>query len=999
MALELQQRMDSSFVEPHPLLDVKPFFVQDGSCPLEKIKWVQQEIPELGNGKKHFVEAPETWSTRSISIAAIHYIAPSDHDSIRSLFQRVVNTLYDWLLQDGVFTPSSAKILRNELSYILLNRIGSFNSPVYYNIGLEEQPLLSACFINSVDDSMESITDLEKTEARIFQRGAGAGCNWSNLRSSYEQVRGMGKSSGPVSFMTALDTMASKIKSGGRKRRAARMDILNVDHPDIQAFIRDKADTEIMARQLVEQGWSTKMEDPRSIHNILPHQSTNVSVRLFDRFMEAALAGDEWPLTYRHKKGIHQKIDAKQLLRDIAQATWECGDPGFQFHDTINSWSLLQDIETINASNPCQPDFATVLTPEGIRTFAEVQEGSIIWSGKQWTKIIHKWRTGVKPVYRYHTKAGVFVGTENHKVVSQGNKIQVCEAKTIDAAPLPGGFTPFIEPSYTIELIDYAGDHPVWDITVEAEEHTYWTGGLLVSNCGEYVGVDNSSCNLASINVLPPNRDPLTFDELKHITRVFITCMDSICEHASYPTEKITANAQAYRALGLGWTNLGALAMYHGFPYDSPEARRMAAEIASVTTATAYDHSITLAKKTKSFHRADECHTGICTVFNRHYRAALQAFGPDNDVTEQWKHLVKQVEAREYPRNSAVTLSAPCGTIGFLMDSEMTGCEPGIGLRATKKLSYGGEMILVLRTVDIALQKLGYSQTQITAISEQIQKEGHVEGLVKDEHLPIFDMAFAAGPRQRAISPLGHLLMLEALQPHLSMSMSKTINLPNSATVEDMEDLIVQAWQRGIKCVSIFRDGSKAFQPLTTQKKEEKKEDVLQWGDRKRLPCTRNSITHKIEMSGTELYMTIGLFEDGMPGELFFVAGKHGATLAGLLDSFAIAVSHALQHGCSIQTLAEKFKGTRFAPEGWNEGQHYKSIVDYVAQWLENRFCAVEAPSKGNGHGKLKLTKDDHLIDLSKREVCSRCGDFTVPVGGSNCHLCPSCGSVSGGCG
>jgi ribonucleoside-diphosphate reductase alpha chain len=791
---------------------------------------------------------------------------------------RVVNTLHQWVLEDGLFrTTAKAQVLRNEVAHILLKRMGSFNSPIYYNLGIEEKPLVSACFINSVDDSMESITDLGKTEARIFQRGAGAGCNWSKLRSSHEKVRGMGNSSGPVSFMVATDMMASKIKSGGRKRRAARMDILNVDHPDIMEFVRDKANTEELARKLVEQGWSTKMEDPRSIHNMLPHQSTNLSVRIFDRFMEAALAGKEWPLTYRSKSGVHEVLDARTLLHQIAQATWECGDPGIQFHDTINGWSTLQDIETINGSNPC----------------------------------------------------------------------------------------------------------------------------------GEYVGVDDSSCNLASINVLPPDRGPLTHDELRHITKVFITCMDSIAGHAGYPTEKIGQNAVAYRALGLGWTNLGALAMNNGYPYDSHEARRMAAEIASVTTATAYEQSIELAKRTKPFHRAEECHVGICTVFNKHYRAALQAFGPENAVVEQWKALVKQVEDRNYPRNSAVSLCAPCGTIGFLMDNETTGCEPGIALKAIKKLSYGGEMTLVLRTVEPALQRLGYTKDQIAAVLEQVEGDGHVEGMVKKEHLAIFDTAIPTGPTERAISAMGHLKMLEAIQPHLSMAMSKTVNLPNTATVDEIEDTIIQSWKMGIKCLSIFRDGCKAFQPIApTKDKATEAIKALTWGDRKRLPNTRNSVTTKIDMSGTELYMTVGLFDDGTPGELFFVAGKHGATLAGLLDSFAIAVSHALQYGCSISALADKFKGIRFAPEGWSDGHHYKSIIDYVAHWLDNRYCKTEEEVEGgNGHGKVhagsiaEALRSPLLVDLSNREVCARCGEFMYQAGGSNCHVCHGCGSVSGGCG
>jgi len=408
-------------------------FVLDGAYPLDTVKWVKREVPDLGNGSKHYVEAPEPWSDHSINIAVVHYIAPQDNDSIRALFHRVVDTLYQWLLESPLKIPhDEAETFRNELAYILVHRIGSFNSPVYYNMGLEAAPLVSACFINHVGDSMESITDLMKVEARIFKRGAGAGCNWSKLRSSYEQVHGMGNSSGPVAFMGSLDKAASVIKSGGRKRRAARLDALDIDHPNVPDFIRVKADVEKLAHALVAQGWSTDMNDPKSINNILPFQSTNISVRITDAFMEAYAKDEEWELRYRHRDGVHATVQAQKLMQDLAQACWECGDPGVQFHDTINRWSLLQDVETIRSSNPCQPSFASVMTPEGIRTFDDISVGSLVWSGREWTKVVAKRRTGVKDVYRYHTRAGIFTGTENHRILYYGDKVEVGIAEGID---------------------------------------------------------------------------------------------------------------------------------------------------------------------------------------------------------------------------------------------------------------------------------------------------------------------------------------------------------------------------------------------------------------------------------------------------------------------------------------------------------------------------------------------------------------------------------------
>jgi ribonucleoside-diphosphate reductase alpha chain len=865
----LQREVVKSTTQQSFLID--PFYVKDGVCPTEKVRWVKRDVPELGNGHRYYVEAPEEWSERSVNIAAVHYLAPIDKDSIRSLVLRVAGTIHDWAVADGTFdNPEVSRAFQHELAYILIHRLASFNSPVYYNIGLSDTPQCSACFINSVEDSMESITDLAKREARIFQAGSGAGVNWGRLRSSHEPVKEQGNSSGPVPFMIAHDSLASKIKSGGRKRRAARIDILDMDHPDILDFIRDKADTEKIARILAKQGWSTDMNDPQSTCNILPHQSTNLSVRIPDAFMEAALSDGEWDLHYRNREGVQSTVNARELLREMAQACWECGDPGVQYHDTINKWSLLQDIHELRASNPC----------------------------------------------------------------------------------------------------------------------------------GEFVGRDNTSCNLASINLLPPLRDPLTFDELRHITRVLITAQDTIVHHAGYPHPDITGNTHQDRDLGLGWANLGALCMYHGYPYDSDEARELVSSICSWTTANAFETSLDLARKHGPFHRAEECREGITKVFYQHAAAVQKLEGAD-PTSHLWGSLITRIEAGELPRNAAVTLCAPTGTVALLMDCDTTGCEPAIALKATKKLSYGGEMKLAIRAVEPALRTLGYSTQRVNEVLAQIEKDGHVEGLVSEEHLPVFDTAFTAGPSHRAISYMGHLKMLAAMQPHLSMAMSKTINLPQEATVEDVERCFVDAWRMGIKNVALYRDGCKAAQAVYADRTEE---IPLAWGDRKKLPATRNSVTHKVDIGGTEVYAHVGLYEDGTPGELFFTANC-GSTIDGLLDSVAIGVSHALQYGAPLEQLIEKYQNPKFAPDGWasigDQTRHFKSILDYTFTWIAHQFLKPEESPIHEAVKAILVEDKTHAprLDANKGELCHRCGNFMVPTGGRNCYLCHSCGSTAGGCG
>ena len=1251
--------------KPHTKEIVTPYFVKDGRDPLETTNWVKREVPELGNGHRYYVEAPESWSERSVMIAAVHYLAPIDKDSIRNMIMRVVDTIAAWVAQDGTFSGKDLTIFRNELCYILLNRIGSFNSPVWYNLGVDEHPLISACFINSVQDSMDSITDLEKTEASIFQKGAGAGCNWSKLRSSYEKVRGMGLSSGPVSFMDAHDNYASKIKSGGKKRRAARLDSLNIGHPDAPHFIRAKADIEDMARSLLKAGFSADMNDPKSIQNILPFQSTNVSLRVPDEFMRAYEDQGGWQTRRILDGKVHETHDAREMMRSIAQACWECGDPGVQFDTTINEWSLIQDIEHLNGSNPCFPGSMRMLTDKGYLPIRQVVEDAVggmyhrvMTLDGEWSHLVRFMVTGDNPIWEVELSDGRAIRcTPNHgwlvngrkKVEAQhlqpGDVVGLCQkhienqvsealpvssdlrdyhqkgehhdlstlnsqwtpgfaevlgyligdgcvtdkgatwiigkgsdqmeariTKWLEAQHIPFSTSrqnctqirvtraPFVRflkalgvlrvtsshkrvpssvytaPSHiqaaflsgyfgadgtvygkegheceisassvclqllrdTQLLLDQLGirseiapdhregsrklryttvkgerrvydskaswrlmvdtrdqedfvrlvsfsldrktqrasqlitarknikkkDSPITVVSVtdlgytertynvtEPINHAIVVEGVEIAQCGEYIGADDSSCNLAAINVLPPNRDPLTLNEIRHCAQIFITAQDTLVDHAQYPTPAITANSRNYRDLGLGWTNLGARCMHEGYAYDSDEARKLVANIVSATTSAAYLQSIELSTKHGSFHRADECRDGILKVMRRHRDAAQN----DNLASAgEWGTIVQRVKQGLYPRNASVSLAMPTGTVGLLMDCDTTGPEPAIALKAHKKLSYGGEMTLVIRTVKPALRNLGYDEKTIDAVLAQIESEGHVEGVVADDHLPVFDTALPTGPSKRSIPYMGHLNMLAAMQPHLSMAMSKTINMPEESTVEDVEQAIYEAWRLGIKCLALYRDNSKAAQAVYASRKEEKAEEEempLEWGERKKLPQTRRDcFTHKIDLAGTEVYLHVSPFPDtGMPGEIFFTTNV-GSTLDGLLDSFAISVSIALQHGVPLRTLVDKYKGSKFAPDGWTDGRHYSSIMDLVACKMEEWFLKDPAAEIKLDPTEFRVAPTIVVEDRTPRttgplkpavtgELCPNCGEFMVPNGGQNCRLCRNCGSTQGGCG
>jgi ribonucleotide reductase alpha subunit len=766
------------------------------------------------------------------------------------------------------------------------------------------------------------------------------------------------------------------------------MSLLDADHPDIESFIGAKAKAERMAHLLRDAGYSTSIKEVGSTHDIVPFQSTNFTVRLPDRFMEAARDNEAWDLRYRHQNGggVTKTVKARELFHAIAEGIWECGDPGVMFTDTVDDWSTFRTIGPITTSNPCQPDYAPVLTPEGIRTFADIDVGSIIWSGHSWTKVVRKEQSGTKPVYAYRTLGGTFIGTEQHTVICQGRKVAADQADFIDHAAMPEDMVdPWdMPPGVACAVIDREGrgNQPVWNITVEDPSHTYWAGGLLVANCGEVLHFSNMSCNLAAVNLLPPDRGPLSVPELERCARVLMIAQDAICSLASYPTSKIERQTKAYRPIGIGVANLGALFMSEALPYDSDAARGLASDIMHTLTTASYEASFDLSQRLGSFQGADRCGDNITHVFHKHRDHARTKYG--------WDRLITRVVQGELPRHTFTTCCMPTGTVSLLMDCDTTGIEPYFALDTKKTMAFGGELRLTARYLGNALTKLGYSPEEVeAAIKSDLET-------VSAEHLPVFD---SAQPRAgRYLSPRAHVDMLAAIQGGIGSGISKTVNMPREATVEDIENLLTYAWEQDIKCLSIYRDGSKVAQPLTTATTTEATASVtatLAWGERKKLPHRCRAERQKFELSGAEFYMHVGLYPDGTPGEVFLRQGKEGSTMAGLVDAWSIAVSFALQHGAPLKDLMEKFVGLRWPPDGWVDGHYYSSPADYVAKWMLENYGDKPAPSPAPDVVVTDTASPTWAMN-TEIHLCSSCGNRLVQSG--RCLLCPSCGSGVGGC-
>jgi ribonucleoside-diphosphate reductase alpha chain len=896
-----------------------------GRTPYDECRW-EIRSASIGNDKgdiifeQRDVEIPADWSQTATNIVASKYFhgrlgSPERESSVAQLVHRVVDTTAEWGLAGGYFkTEADSQNFRDELAHLMLTQKASFNSPVWFNVGVKEargygycyeertdsirkllkgesRPQCSACFINSVKDSLESILDLAKTEGMLFKWGSGTGTNLSPLREEESGLSGGGRASGPLSFMKGFDAFAGVIKSGGKTRRAAKMVILNVDHPDIEKFVWCKAKEEKKAHTLVDAGFDSSIDG--EAYSSVFFQNANNSVRASDEFMQAAGEDHEWWTRSVLTGQPVKRLSAKDLLRQIAQATHQCGDPGMQFDTTVNRWNPCKNSGRINASNPCS----------------------------------------------------------------------------------------------------------------------------------EYMFMDDSACNLASLNLLKFLGPDGCFD-----TEAFRQAVDTVAlaqeifvDRASYPTEKIAENSHAFRPLGLGFANLGALLMTLGLPYDSDEGREYAGAVTAIMCGQAYLTSARVAEAVGPFARYAENEEPFLEVIRMH-RGSVAKVGKKNPLRQPAQDVWDQAyEAgrRNGFRNAQVTVIAPTGTIGFMMDCDTTGIEPDLALVKYKKLVGGGVLKIVNNTVPQALIRLGYAPEQVEQIVSHIDSTGTIEGapFIKNEHLPVFDCSFRPQNGTRFIQYMGHVRMMAAVQPFISGAISKTINMPEESTADDIANAYLESWRLGLKAVAIYRDGSKRVQPLSTGADTAKTaaaagatagaeviERIVYRPVRRKLPDERDSLTHKFSIGGHEGYVTAGLYEDGTPGELFITMAKEGSTISGLMDGFATAISFALQYGVPLKFLVDKFSHVRFEPSGWTGNQHIpyaKSLLDYIFRWLGSRFLGPEyAVTEAGETPVLHPTEPDPQPSLPFAPIsddapaCSECGSIMTRNGA--CFKCENCGGTSG---
>ncbi len=968
--------------------------------PFDQIEWEKRtaEITD-DSGKVIFkqenVEVPKSWSLLATKVVVSKYFygeqnTPERETSVKQLIHRVCRTIADWGIADGYFSKEDGEIFYDEMTWLCVNQCGAFNSPVWFNIGLFHQygvgknsgkgnwffnrktkqaeraqtqyeyPQGSACFIQSVQDNMEDIMRLAYSEAMLFKYGSGTGTDLSPIRSSREKLSGGGRPSGPMSFLKVYDQVANVVKSGGKTRRAAKMNTLRDWHGDIEEFIDAKQREEKKAWALIEQGYDGSYNG--DAYGSVMYQNENLSVRASDEFMQAAVGGKEWwTRTVTGNKPLEKK-DASNLLDKIAQGTWICGDPGMQYDGAIQKWHTCKGTEPIHSTNPCS----------------------------------------------------------------------------------------------------------------------------------EYVFLNNTACNLASLNLMKFKREDGIFDieRFKAAVRVFITAQEIVVDQASYPTKDIAENSHIFRTLGLGFANLGSLIMSYGFAYDSNEGRALAGAITAVMTGHSYEQSAELSNVMGAFAGYEDPRCAgvekpsaknnvesMLGVIKLH-REAVEKIQPSKEFTylkDEARHCWDRALARGKQvgyRNAQVTVLAPTGTIAFLMDCDTTGVEPDIALVKYKLLAGGGMLKMVNRGVGDAARRLGYSENQIAGILAHIEKHDTIEDVeengativsgLKAEHLAIFDCAFKAAKGKRSIGYMAHLKMMGATQPFISGAISKTVNLPNDATVTDIRNAYVEAWKMGLKCVAVYRDGSKRSQPLNMKRTNEggantdpessrvkeleneiaKLREVAGQPLRRRLPDTRNALTHKFDIAGHEGYLTVGLFEDGQPGELFITMAKEGSTIGGLMDSIGTLTSMAFQYGVPLDALLRKFAHQRFEPSGFTKNPEIRnaaSIIDYVFRWLAFNFIPgyrdansmitnqpelvmpglveemkkkinrpvsdlplsedteiislhpIKTLSNGNGHGKATSTGFVNQLDAP---TCPSCGHVAVRNGA--CYKCLNCGESLG---
>jgi ribonucleoside-diphosphate reductase alpha chain len=885
----------------------------EGVHPFDTIEW-EMRSASITNHKGETLfrqdncEIPKSWTQMATNVVVSKYFrggqgTPDRESSVRQLISRVADTITDWGIKDAYFASSEdAENFRAELTHLLVNQLAAFNSPVWFNVGVEKTPQCSACFINSVQDSMASILGLAKTEGLLFKYGSGTGSNLSTLRSSRESLSAGGQASGPVSFMRGFDAFAGVIKSGGKTRRAAKMVILNVDHPDIEEFINCKVNEEKKAWALIDAGYDGSFGG--EAYNSIFFQNSNNSVRVSNEFMRAVETDGEWTTHAITDGRPMDTYKARDLMRMIAEGTHLCGDPGMQFDTTINDWHTCRNTDRIHASNPCS----------------------------------------------------------------------------------------------------------------------------------EYMFLNDSACNLASLNLMKFRDEEGELDTaaFRHACRVMILAMEIIVGNSSYPREEIEKNSHLFRPLGLGYANLGALLMDRGLPYDSDQGRDHAAAITALMCGQAYLTSAEIASQIGAFDGYEKNREPMLEVIRKH-RAAVNNINanrvPENLLEEAetvWREAYALGHDYGY-RNSQVTVLAPTGTIGFMMDCDTTGVEPDIALVKYKKLVDGGLMKIVNNTVPDALEKLGYSEAQVDAIIEYIGENETIEGApeLKEEHLPVFDCAFRPANGNRSIHYMGHLRMMSAVQPFLSGAISKTVNLPEEATVEEISKTYLEAWKMGLKAVAIYRDNSKRLQPLNTGNKREEKaeeEELLSPPKprRVRLPDERQAITHKFSISGHEGYITVGCYPNGKPGEMFISMAKEGSVVSGLMDSFATSVSIMLQYGVPLKVLINKFSHARFEPSGFTSNKEIpiaKSVMDYIFRWMDLKFGEHAGDPDGTKADGAEDTTEKAIVKAAEKEVAKGLKKLVASAGGSSritmeeeqnvfrqqadSPPCPECGSVtvrSGSC-
>jgi len=911
--------------------------LEGGKTPYDEVQWETRNAT-IGNDRgvvifeQRDIVVPADWSQTATNIVASKYFhgklgSPEREHSVAELVHRVVDTIAGWGLAGGYFaSPDDGENFRHELAHLMLHQKAAFNSPVWFNVGVKEsrgygwfyesaedkvkkltteaKPQCSACFIVSVKDTLESILDLAKTEGMLFKWGSGTGSNLSALREEDGLLSGGGRASGPLSFMKGFDAFAGVIKSGGKTRRAAKMVILNADHPDIERFIWCKAREEKKAHTLIEAGYDSSLDG--DAYSSIFFQNANNSVRVSDEFMEAVVEDREWWTRSVNTGEKKTRYRARDLMRQIAEATWQCGDPGMQFDTTINRWHPCRNTARINASNPCS----------------------------------------------------------------------------------------------------------------------------------EYMFLDDSACNLSSLNLMKfvgPN-GLFDVEGFRHAVDTLIVAQEILVDNAAYPTEQIARNSHDYRPLGLGFANLGALLMSFGIPYDSDRGRDYAGAISAIMCGQAYLTSARMAGSVGPFPGYAQNEEPFLDVIRMHRDAVhginhrnvpSDVFGAAKKCWEEAYELGKHSGFR----NGQVTVIAPTGTIGFMMDCDTTGIEPDLALVKYKKLVGGGVIKIVNNTVPAALIKLGYSPEQVETIVSHIDSTGTIEGApaLKPEHLPVFDCSFRPQNGTRSIHYMGHLRMMGAVQPFVSGAISKTINMPEECTVEDVMEAYTESWRLGLKAVAIYRDNSKKVQPLSSGsgKTAEKKaaavlalaaakelaapvtEKVVYRPVRRKLPDERQSITHKFTIGGHEGYITVGMFEDGTPGEIFVTMAKEGSTISGLMDSFATSISYCLQYGVPLKFLVDKFGHVRFEPSGWTGNPqipYAKSIPDYIFRWLATKFLGSEFPAANNNEAgsppvlrPTELSPQESLpfpAIATDAPTCAECGGLMTRNG--SCYKCENCGGTSG---